>query len=379
MTLLPAIAVAGAAGLTAPGEYTPGQIALVASWPASLDASFVPLVGALRESGLPVWVCERDAETGASAVAALDAAGLLDARVYLEPCALDSIWMRDYGPLFLEDAAGRPVFGDPTYLVGRDQDDAFPAALGQRLAVPVVEVPLKLDGGNLLPDGEGGCVTTTQLLVRNPERDAVEAALTDTAGCARVIWLEPIDGERTGHVDVFLTFAGPGQALLGASDPVEDPDNAAALDRNAEALLDAGYDVRRVPMPPHGDLDGDTVEDHPTWLNGVLAEGDRPLWIVPSYAEAPPERRAEALAAFAAAMPEREVVEVPADALVTLGGALHCVTRVMPAPTWAPCVDCPGSGCSHGGPRSTWGLLLLAAIVGRRSKAEGPAGGGGSC
>ncbi len=347
--------------VAARGEYALAEEVLITDWSASLDATYVPLVAAVLESGLPLRICGRgdDART-AEARASLVAAGIDPERADWLSCPADTIWIRDYGPFYLEDERGERAWGDATYAFPRPLDDDVPLWIAAWDGGRPHRVPLALEGGNLLVDGDGACVTTTQTTERAAmTADELGRLLGVYLGCAQTIVLEPLVGEWTGHADLFVLVTGPRSALVGSYDVAIDPVNAAVLDRDAAALEAAGFVIGRAPMPGHFDGDGDGVEDWRTHLNAVplRAEGGVTV-LMPAFAD---DRsvEAEASAAIAAAFPGARVVPVEAGPVTALGGALHCVTQVPPR--LVPSAPAP-TGCRSGGAPSgaVWLGLVLA-------------------
>ena len=87
--------------------------------------------------------------------------------------------------------------------------------------------------------------------------------------------------------------------------------------------------VMRIPSP--GRLSGSGGEAAPaSHMNFVIANN---AVICPTYEEAEGGARAAALAleALSAMFPEREVIGLPARALLTGGGSFHCITQQEPA------------------------------------------------
>jgi agmatine/peptidylarginine deiminase len=210
------------------------------------------------------------------------------------------------------------------------------------------------------------------------DESSVAALLSDYFGCERTLFLEVLEGEATGHVDLYFAFADEGTALVGSYDPTYDAVNSALLDRNGDRLADAGYAVVRVPMPSHADGDGDGAPEFRTYLNGAhLPIPGAPTYVVPVYAD-DTGREAEALAALALAMPTTRLVPVDATALIRRGGALHCVLRTIPELGWPrPCAggvpSDPGwctpelssgpAGCGHLDDRSAVTPLGALALI----------------
>lgn len=315
------------------GEYERLDALLLPSWTPELAPSFVGIVEQAHAIGLPVTVCSRDPDAEAASRASLVAAGLEG--VSWADCPLDTVWMRDYGPLFAQSADLERMLADAAYLVERPRDDAFPEIVASWDGDLRYAVPLALDGGNLLPDGQGTCVSSTMVAARSGhDMPTLDGLFADFFGCDRMVWLEPIPGEPTGHVDVFTVLVDRDLALVGAFEPEARPAEAAAMDRDAALLEAAGFAVERIPMPEPRDLDGDGDVDFPTHLNGVHLRTDLGhRYLVPVYADVPDVEEA-ALAAITAAMSGVEVVPVDATSLVRGGGALHCVTRPVPSLDW---------------------------------------------
>lgn len=239
----------------------------------------------------------------------------------------DTMWARDYGPMVLEQDGGRPALLDADYSSrGRPNDDAVPQSVASYLKLPVVKVPCCIDGGNLLTNGRGMAVATTDLVTANldagwQEADLVEL-LKQTYGFSQVVLLEPLGGETTGHVDMFVTFPSPGDVVVASVDPDFDPVNAAILDRNAQRLAEvqtpAGcLAVHRIPMP-HSE---GTVWR--TYTNVVYANG---ALLVPVYPEVDLAGQAKALQLYTRLLPGWKIVPIDARKLSGLGGSLHCVT-----------------------------------------------------
>jgi len=244
---------------------------------------------------------------------------------------VESIWIRDYGPLSVE-VGGRPCVVDGRYNVDSVHDDAMASRLARAAGVPVLRPPLLLEGGNLLSDGQGTCFTTHNLAACNRLTEEELAVLLDRYfGFRRVVFLEPLSGDVIDHVDMLLAVADADTLLLARADPLMDPDNHAILEENAARLatLQAPsgqpYRIVRVPMPPP--LPYNPANDSPhhvrSYLNLVPFNG---VVLVPVF-RASLHLEHEALAQIAAAFPGREVVPIPADTVAASYGAVRCATQ----------------------------------------------------
>lgn len=240
-------------------------------------------------------------------------------------------WVRDYGPIFVRLQNNRRAAVDAEYPeTGREDDDRVPAKLAGRFHADVLPAPIVFEGGNLLTNGQGLCVTTTAAIFRNSDQQDAETRVLnvfrDCFGATQTVFLEPLAGEPTGHVDMFACFTAPNVVVIGSYSPTADPLNAAVLDRNAARLsgLSTGWGplrVVRVPMPPHQD------GTWRTYTNVVFANS---ALLVPIYRGVDRAGREKVLETFARLMPGWKVIAIDATALIQGGGALRCISGAVP-------------------------------------------------
>ncbi|MBB4659408.1 agmatine deiminase family protein [Parvularcula dongshanensis] len=241
------------------------------------------------------------------------------------------IWLRDTGPLLTED--GRALcfafngWGGKYDMEG----DAETASAIARAEGSLAEAfGFVLEGGSLDFDGEGRLLTTRQCLL-NPNRNGevtegeVETLLKDALGGTEVIWLgRGLHGDHTdGHVDNLARFTGPGRAVCQAPYGDDDP-HADVLAEAERDLRAAGLDVATIPSPGRIlDADGEVLPA--SHMNFTITNG---AVLLPIYDEASGAAAREALAPL---FPGREVVALPARAILEGGGgAFHCMTREVP-------------------------------------------------
>ena len=123
--------------------------------------------------------------------------------------------------------------------------DAYRARLGP---LPVQELALRMDGGNVLSDGRGTCFATSILLAQNrQDRPFVDRELGHV-GCQRVVTLaSPQRLDFVQHVDTLLYVADAENVVL--SMPTRYESDRIAEFQNVRALLEQGYTVHRLPRP----------------------------------------------------------------------------------------------------------------------------------
>jgi agmatine/peptidylarginine deiminase len=277
---------------------------------------------------LDVHVLVTGPEAQEGATAALLRAGVPLRELVFVQIPFDSIWARDYGPMVVVSADGTSALIDAEYGHGeRAGDDSVPAVLAQLFGMQTVNPPLTVDGGNLLSNGAGVLVATTALLEHNADRgygeEQVAHILGECYGGSHVVFLEPLSGEQTGHVDVFATFVSADTIVVGEYDPQVDAVNAEILDRNADRLAtvqtpNGPLNVCRIPMPSNAE------GVWRTYTNVLYANG---TLLVPTYPGVDPQGQETAFALYRDLLPGWTVVGIDCSGLIEWGGAIHCITR----------------------------------------------------
>lgn len=265
------------------------------------------------------------------AARALTERGLPAHAVCFRAVATNTGWVRDYGPIFVREASGCPraidaVYGSP----GRDGDDAATRPIAKLFGLATTATPLRWQGGNLLSNGRGLVLTTTQSINANVEcgREAAAAArfLGESCGASELVVLEPLRGERTGHVDMFACFTSPDTVVVGRFDASVDPDGAAVLDRNAARLAElrtrAGkLRVVRAAMPNNSD------GLWRSYTNVIFADG---TLLVPTYPDIDRAGGERALAEYRRLLPCWKIVGIDCRTLARHQGGLRCVSLPVP-------------------------------------------------
>jgi agmatine deiminase len=310
-----------------PGEFEPAERMLVGwagqdSWEQKLVAAAAPhiAVDVVTSSDRVDEVRQSLLDAGMSAEQLARIEFITDATLGITT-PLDSVWMRDFGPLAVRTTDGGQRIIDFRYYWGRFQDDALPTRLAQLWSVPVSRPRMELEGGNIQSNGRGTCVTTTRAVEQNEaaftaDEAYVKDTLRDYLGCRTTLIVPRLVGEGTGHVDMFVHLVDVDTALVGEYDAADDPTNADITDRAAETLADAGFDVTRIPMPSNAD------GVYRSYTN-ALAVNDAVM--VPVYADAQTHEEA-ALDVYRLVYPDREIIPLRADDIIYSGGAIHCTT-----------------------------------------------------
>lgn len=266
-------------------------------------------------------------------VSVLETSGLDDGKVDILEIPVLTMWVRDFGPVTVSDGAGHRSLVDFHFRErrGNDLDDGVPGHLAPLMGFELQTSPLLVEGGDFLTNGRGLGLLSTRIINRNAQYLTIEPEdtvkdLGEILGFESVFLVPPLDGESTGHLDMFCAFLETDLIVVGSYDPAVDTDNAAQLDKVAEDL--AGLSTRkglarveRVPMPDHDD------GFWRTYTNLIFANE---VVMVPVYPDYCPELDEIALALFRKLLPDRRVVGIDASELIKMNGALRCITMNVP-------------------------------------------------
>ena len=308
------------------GDWEPGGTALLAYEPLWSD-SLSTLVRVVGRSGEAVVLVPSKFEAEASRW--WKRLGSIRQRVRLLSMPLDSPWVRDFGPLAVETSEGQTVWLDARYRTDRSDDDMVPERLSRHFDVRVENLRVELEGGAIVGDGHGLCVTTESSWADTGASAFTQGGL-DTLlhqlGCASLALVPSLLHDPTQHVDMFVQFIGPGVALVGQVDPSDSFEDYRRIEtaiqsmRRAAAVLGKKLEVVRVRLPVHD------RRHYRTYVNGLRLDG---VFFAPSYADVDRRTEEEAHAQLRRAMPDVEIILVPALDMIRLDGAVHCITTVL--------------------------------------------------
>lgn len=271
-----------------------------------------------------------------------EARAMLPPQVDVVALRQDDLWFRDTGPLFLKHPDGTVMasllhfnnWGGKFPITDGDADVG--ADLVRHLDLPAFQSPLRGEGGGLICDGQGTVITTETFLInpnRNPgmTRVEVERALFDALGARKVIWLPGDEGEwiTDGHIDGVLTFTRPGHVIFEDNPNPDDPhqqvcrENLRALRGQTDAT---GREIEITVIDEAWQVEAQNDHTATSYVNAYIANGGV---VIPRFGT--PQTDDAARAAFAAAFPGREIVQVDVTDICWNGGGIHCMTQQQPA------------------------------------------------
>jgi len=289
---------------------------------------------------LPLVILVNDKKQLKTAVELAESTGANLNHVSFFVFELDTIWLRDFGPRFLETES-TPESIDFYYDGTRPKDDQFPNHWGELAGVKNTTVEWTLQGGNLISNGQGLAFTSTRFFednyVRFPFKDRpanveyerrklVIDAFKKEANVERLLFLRPLTPEATKHVDMFTTFLAPDHMLVARVDPRADPVNARILDENAKFLKTVQVNGRpmrvdRIEIPPRQD------KYWSPYTNVIFAND---LVLIPTYKSDSPALVNRAVQTYRRLLPGKKVDTIDMTSMQKLEGALHCLSINVP-------------------------------------------------
>jgi agmatine deiminase len=248
----------------------------------------------------------------------------------------DRSWVRDYGPIFVQNQPGEIAiahwgFSGWAKYENFHKDSRVPRFAAGRLRLPRYEAGLILEGGSIDVNGAGKMLTTEECLLspvqaRNPRvsRRTLERAFKTYLGIDDVIWLgNGIAGDDThGHIDDIARFTSA-NTVVAAYQPDRGDPNHLPLKENLERLR-ARKDLKitTLPMPEPVYFSRQILPA--SYANFYIANK---IVLVPQFTD---KNDFQALRTLARLFPSREVIPIPCRDLVLGLGTLHCMTQQQP-------------------------------------------------
>ena len=277
----------------------------------------------------------------------------------------DDAWARDTGPTFVISSATTRYGiswkfnawgGDYNGLYAHyEKDDRVASEICNYLNDAVIDASdFVLEGGSIHSDGEGTILTTEACLLskgRNPElsKKEIEQVLCKSLGGEKVIWLPHgiWQDETDEHVDNVCAFIKPGVVVLAWTDDENDPQyeySKQAFDLLSKETDAKGrsFEIIKLPIPKKPvcitqyECDGFVFEEGEdmrevgerlaaSYVNFYIANHSV---IVPQFQD---ENDTLATTILQKAFPDRDIVPIPARAIIVGGGNIHCITQQIPS------------------------------------------------
>lgn len=327
----------------APGERVPGQapsgeappgghVRAIAEYEAnagimirwgSFNALHTSMVVPLTTAEPPsdVWIVVDGASQESSARSVLQGGGADLAHVHFIHAASDSVWIRDYGPRFVQHEGTRAIV-DHAYNRPRPNDDDVPLVVGADWGERVYEIPLVHGGGNFHLFGNRDAFMTRLIANENPGVPEAQILADFRAWEGLDVTLfEPFPQsyDSTQHIDMWMLPLSDDKVLIGEYAAGQGGGVPKTVtDAAATELAGRGYTVYRTPGWRSG--------AHYTYTNSVIVNQVVLICRFDGYAS----QNAAALATYQEALPDHTVVQVDCSDIIGASGAIHCIVMHVP-------------------------------------------------
>ena len=258
--------------------------------------------------------------------------------------ANNNAWMRDNGPVYvIKDGKMRlqnwkfdawgGAFGAN---IPFEQDNQVPAAVGAYLNLPVDQVDIVHERGNLEFNGLDAVILNWSTLGdprRNPgySKDKAEADLRRHFGVSKVVFIEGVpEGDLThGHVDGIARFISPTTAVVPVCTARSqcqsgDGKTGSVYDAAAATIEAAGFKVIRDPIEGTVRFGSDAIDTN--YMNWLVGNG---FVITVGFGNAATDGAAKKR--LEGYFPGRDVYVIEMLESWASGGGVHCHTNDQPA------------------------------------------------
>jgi len=247
-------------------------------------------------------------------------------------CPLNTVWMRDYGPFGITESTNSLGIVDSVYrhFSYRRYDDQIPTCISHKQNIEVFAMNLILDGGNLMVDRHGNLFMTKVTYDWNntKTKEEVDNLLKEYFNVKTIHALDyagypsyPADG--TGHIDMFVKLLNDETVLIAQSENEPFKSNCQkAYEYFKKLKTPSGNDYKILRVK--GWSNGRTWY---TYTNSLIVNN---VVLVPSFSAAPAENQ-NAIKIYQEGIPGVQVRLINSDSSITSGGAIHCVTQLIPA------------------------------------------------
>lgn len=312
--------------LRSPAEFEPTAAIMMAyigngSWKDILDAMAARIT---TDGDADVLVIVPTTAGIAEVQQFMGGAGADLSRVSISVAPLNSIWIRDYGPRYAYEGEVR-VIVDHTYNRPRPLDNAIPLFVSESSGRAYHQMPLVHAGGNYHIGERDEGFATRLITAENPGLTEAQVGGIFAAYHGLDTWFTnpiPATVDATQHIDMWFQPIDEWKVMI--SEWPFNPGSIQEIVCNAAAaeMAARGYTVYRVPARRWSGA-------HYTFVNSVMCND---IVLIPRYSNATiAPLNGPALAVWQQALPDKQIIQIDAQAIVGSAGVLHCIVKHVPA------------------------------------------------
>jgi agmatine/peptidylarginine deiminase len=316
---------------------------LAITWQASFEGILTQIVAAgVQECKVIITTQNQNAVSNTLTNAGIDLTNV----IFMDR-DWDSIWIRDYaGNTIYENQVGDRAITDWIYNRPRPNDDTVPAGHANLTGIPLYVTDtapndLVNTGGNYMSDGLGNAFASELVLEENeagnpynvsPKTEAqIDQIMEDYMGIQNYIKMTALPYDVINHIDMHMKLIDEETLVVsrypdGVADGPQIEANIEEVLANEVSAFGTPYKVNWMDAPPS--TNGNYPDNggfYRTYTNAMFINK---TILVPTYR---PEVDDPALAQWRALMPGYTVVGIdvdnPGENLISLVGAIHCITH----------------------------------------------------
>ncbi len=238
----------------------------------------------------------------------------------------DTIWIRDYGPRYIYQNGVRAIV-DHDYNRPRNNDNAFSTFFGNYMQHVRYDHDLTHGGGNFHLDALGEGYLTR--LINNENSNLSESQIRNKFFDYQNLNLTlfdpfPTSVDSTQHLDMWMIVVDDNTVIISEWPTQSTSTQAQICDAAAVTMAAKGFNVIRIPALRTSGWSG----VHYTYANAVIMND---CVMVPQFSNsAVSAYNAQAISIWQAACPNKTIVPINADAVVSSAGVLHCIMMHVP-------------------------------------------------
>jgi agmatine/peptidylarginine deiminase len=335
---------------------------------------FAQLADAIQKGGAQVWINICNASDSLIIKRYMQNNGMPLSNYRFFVNATNSIWYRDCGPVaFYYGNNDDIAFLDFEYYAGRAADDVIPIKLGNELGIPVYTTSFEYEGGNIILDGAGTLFTSDQLYAANQDtegqiyiynnsvystqkRALTKSQIHDTLnhlfGLTRLEIVPTLQNDGgTGHIDLYAAMWDENNFVFTKyPDEMSNQVDYTISAQNVSTILsmnsfhDQLYRGENIPLPRKDDGSWYTsardfenytrTYSNSTFVNNVIIQ---PIFSDDNWGAR--EWDLEAIEIMKEKFPGYEIIPIDIRGYKNdlyagfdgSGGAIHCITKQIPA------------------------------------------------
>jgi len=254
------------------------------------------------------------------------------------PAWTNTLWIRDFGPVTgykNQNGFNRHFFDLGYSAYNRPMDDSIPSQLANQWQIGLTNLPLQLEGGNLIFDGFKRAFGSKRILDQNAplSEQQIRNILMNNFGLQDFYFLEKLLNSGGGiwmHVDMYMKMIDHETIMVSQYPPFlpDYPVIEGIIEEisTLQSTFGRKYNIERIPAPPKADgTYATTLNDEMRTYTNSLTIND--VVVVPSY-NLPMDTIARQI--YEQVMPGYTIKMVDSRILTPMYGAIHCVTREVP-------------------------------------------------